>query len=260
MRLATLAAAIAVVSLAPSSSAQTDPPYGGTIFLESDIVRPSDPSAFEGATATGRGARWVFDRRASAFVEIEAYLFDLTFCDGTVIEAQVNPEFGSQAAAQAEAETYGFAVGQLAAALRRDVDALWIHKGVYPFGGGNRSLLIHTGQADRYVQDGILEETLIHEAVHTSLDADHATSDGWTEAQAADGTSISVYGRELPQGEDLAETFLPYLAVTYRADRVSQDYIDTVLETIPNRIAYLDGQAFDLAPFCVGECIIVETD
>ncbi|MEM6327038.1 MAG: hypothetical protein AAF791_07970 [Bacteroidota bacterium] len=250
MRLVSCAAVLAAaLSLAPAASAQVDPPYSGTIFLDPDIVVPSDPTVFESATFSGRGLRTVFDRRANAFIQIDAYLVDLAFTDGTTIEAQINPEFGSASAAMTEAETYGRYVGQLARALRRDIDALWIHQGVEPFGGGNRSILIHTGQSDLYVSSGILEETLIHEAAHTSLDADHAQSAGWLSAQDADPTFISTYARDFPLREDIAESILPYLAVTYRRDRVSQEYIDTVTGAIPNRIAYFDAQTFDLSPF-----------
>ena len=249
-----LATAILVAVLsAPTSSvaAQAAPPYSGTIFLDPDIVTPSDPSLYQSAAYTGRGIRNVFDRRFNAFISIKAYLFDLAFSDGTTVEAQVNPEFGSEASARAEAETYGQYVGQLPGLLRRDVDALWIHRGTEFFGGGNRSILIHTGRAGLYLQDGILEETLIHEAAHTSLDADHAWALGWLAAQNADPTFVSTYARVNPRREDIAESFLPYLAVTYRRDRISQDYYDTVTSAIPNRIAYFDAQDFDLASFAV---------
>lgn len=246
-----LAFAILVLTAALSSvpSAQPAPPYSGTIFLDPDIVLPTDPSVFQSASFTGRGVRTVFDRRAGAFIQMNAYLFTVAFSDGSTTEAQVNPEFGSEAAARVQAETYGRYVGQLAKALRRDVDALWIHQGVQPFGGGNRSILIHTGQSALYIQDGILEETLIHEAAHTSLDADHASSAGWVAAQNADPTFISTYARDNPQREDIAESFLPYLAAMYRRDRISQGLYDTITSTNPNRIAYFDAQGFDLAPF-----------
>jgi hypothetical protein len=250
MRLVLAAAALmAAFAVSTAPSAQTTPPFGGTIFLDPDIVLPTDPTVFGSATYTGRGMRTVYDRRAVAFIQINAYLFNLAYSDGTTIEAQVNPEFGSEAAARVEAETYGRYVGQLARALRRDIDALWIHRGVQPFGGGNRSILIHTGQSALYIQDGILEETLIHEAAHTSLDADHALSAGWVAAQNADPTFISTYARDNPQREDIAESVLPYLAATYRRARISQQLFDTITTTIPNRNAYFAAQGFDLRPF-----------
>ncbi len=132
--------------------------------------------------------------------------------------------------------------------LRNDVQTVWIHRGTQPFGGGNDNLLIHVGQADLYAAEGILEEALVHEAAHTSLDAAHAAAPGWLAAQAADGRFISTYARDHPNREDIAESFLPYLAARYRSDRILSSLADTILRTIPNRVAYFDRQRFDVFP------------
>ena len=97
---------------------------------------------------------------------------------------------GTPTTAQIDAEKYARVIGQLPAALRKDVETVWIHKGVQPFGGGNRNLLIHTGQADLYAADGILEEAFVHEATHTSLDSTYASTSLWQAAQQADGEFI----------------------------------------------------------------------
>ncbi len=70
-------------------------------------------------------------------------------------------------------------IGQLPTVLRKDVQTVWIHKGNKPFGGGNQNLLIHIIQGEKYISEGILEETLVHEACHTSLDLDHGNAKGW---------------------------------------------------------------------------------
>jgi hypothetical protein len=88
----------------------------------------------------------------------------------------------------------------------------------------------------------------VHEASHTSLDAGHAGSAGWLAAQAADCRFISSYARDFPAREDIAESFLPYLAVRYRSTQISQALADTINATIPHRIAYFDDQAFDMYP------------
>ena len=183
----------------------------------------------------------MFDRRANAFIQVQAYLFDAVFSDGLTAEVQVNPEFGSTQAAREQAEKYALVIGRLPTDLRVFVETVWIHQGVQPFGGGNRNLLIHVGQADRYEAQGILEEALVHEAAHTSLDAAHASSAEWVAAQEKDGTFISTYARDNPQREDIAESYLPYLAVRYRPERISQVLKTTILRTIPNRIAYFDS-------------------
>jgi hypothetical protein len=122
---------------------------------------------------------------------------------------------------------------------------------VNPFGGGNNNLLIHTGQADEYIEDGILEETLVHEASHTSLDADHADAPGWIAAQVADAEFITTYARDNSTREDIAETFLVWLAIRHRSDRISETLRQTIEVTTPNRIAYFDEQAFDLFPIVI---------
>jgi hypothetical protein len=128
------------------------------------------------------------------------------------------------------------------------VQTVWIHKGLQPFGGGNNNLLIHTEQADDYIASGILEEALVHEASHTSLDAAHAAAPGWLAAQTADDEFISTYARDNPTREDIAESFLPWLAVRYRPDRITAALAGTITRTIPNRLAYFDSKSFVMAP------------
>lgn len=236
----------------PSVVDQT-PPYWGTIFIEPGIVTSSDLSTFRSSTYAGRGQRTVYDRRTSNWESINAYLFDIVWNDGLTTEAIINPEFGSQEAAAAEAEKYGVIVGQLPHLLRTDVKGLWIHKGVEAFGGGNYSILIHTGQTELYEKDGILEETLIHEATHTSLDARHASAEGWKNAQKQDGNYISTYAKDNPAREDLAESFLLWLAVRHLPDRISETNYNTIIKTIPNRLAYLDKQNFNLKPLVTSD-------
>ena len=228
--------------------APAQPPFGGTIFIDPDIIVPSDPTTFSGLSYAGQAARTMFDRRVNGWITVEAYLFDATFDDGLSAEVQVNPEFSSRTASEIEAERYAREIGRLPTALRMNVETVWIHRGVNPFGGGNNNILIHTGQADLYVAEGILEETLVHEAAHTSLDATHAAAPGWLAAQSSDPTFISTYARDFPSREDIAESFVPYLAIRYRADRISEELRATIQTTMPNRIAYFDALALEMHP------------
>jgi hypothetical protein len=241
---------VLVVSLlaAIPKTAQPDPITSGTIFLDPDIVTASDPSSLVGVSYAGTGLRLMFDRRLDAFALFTAFLFNASFKDGLTAEIQVNPEFGTAAAASVEAQKYGTVIGQLPTALRADVQTVWVHRGIQPFGGGNNNLLIHTGQADLYTGDGILEEALVHEGAHTSLDPTHADSPGWLAAQSADADFISTYAMDFPDREDIAESFLPYLALRYRSDRITSALADSIATTIPNRIAYFDAQSFDVFP------------
>lgn len=121
------------------------------VFALGVAITSSDPTTFQSLVAAGQGSRTMFDRRVNGWITVDAYLFDASYDDGLTAEIQVNPEFGSAAAALAEAEKYAEAIGRVPTALRVDVETAWIHMGVGPFGGGNNNLLIHIGQADLYV-------------------------------------------------------------------------------------------------------------
>ena len=109
-------------------------------------------------------------------------------------------------------------------------------------------MFIHIGQSIEYENDGILEETFVHEAAHTSLDTDHSASSGWINAQNLDPSFISTYARDNPEREDVAETFLLYMALRYRSELISSSLKATILKTIPNRIKYFDAQNFKIYP------------
>lgn len=232
-----------------STLSNAQAPYSGTIFIDPDIITSSAPSSIQSTTYSGQGMVTMFDRRVNNWVTVNAYLFDVIWDDGLTSIAQINPEFGSVANATIEAEKYAFLIGQLPKILREDVNEIWVHQGVEPFGGGNNSILIHTGQTINYENSGILEETLIHEASHTSLDATHSASTGWLNTQNADNEFISTYAQDNPTREDIAESFLPWLMVRYRQNDISTIDFNNITQTIPNRLSYFDLQNFDLYPF-----------
>lgn len=246
--IALLATALAACgSDEPVAPVLQPPALGPTIFIDPDILTPDDPTTLETVEPAGTGERTMFDRRADDFVVLEAHLFDVTFDDGLSTEVQVNPELGSDDALAA-AEKYAEVIGRLPTALRNDVATVWIHAGTELFGGGNDNILIHTGQADIYEADGILEEALIHEAAHTSLDAAHATAPGWLAAQESDNRFISQYAEDNPLREDIAETMVPYIALRYQSHGITDFLAATIAQAVPARIEYLDAQGFDMYP------------
>lgn len=232
----------------PEPEKKPEPPFSGTIFINPDILTSSDPSSFLDITPTGQDTRSMYDRRVQGRIKVEAYLFEARYDDGLTAEIQVNPEFGNSRAAHKVATEYAGVIGRLPTVLRKDVETVSIHKGGKPFGGGGRGLLIHTGMGERYKKDGILEETLVHEASHTSLDHDHARAPQWLKAQKADGRFISTYAREHPFREDIAESYLLYVAMRYRANRIPDSLKNTIQQVMPNRMQYFEDQGFDMHP------------
>ena len=222
------------------------PPYSGTAFLDPDIITASDPSIFVKSVYIGRGLRSMYDRRVDATIKVYAFLFKVSYSDGSTVEAQVNPEFGNSTNAGVEAQKYGWLIGQLPAVLRKNIKMLWIHKGNADFGGAPNAIVIHTDRGVVYGDN--IEEILIHESAHTSLDADHAAAPNWLLAQSLDGEFISDYASAYPDREDIAESFLTFLAIRYKLDRISGTDATTIQQTIPYRIEYFDSQHFDMTP------------
>ena len=219
------------------------PPFYGTISMHPEIIMSSDPSSFLSAEYVGRGMRNVFDRRIGVAMNVEnMHILLATFDMNREVEFRVHPEFETQASAESASRRYAHVIGQLPAVLLQRLRSVTILMGTKPFGGSPErgELLIHVGQAREYENDGILEETLMHEASHVSLDPVHARATGWIEAQQADDDFISIYARNHPFREDIAESFLPYFALRCRPDRISPELREKITTTIPHRIAYFD--------------------
>ena len=139
----------------------------------------------------------------------------------------MNAEF-SETEARKYAEKYAHHVGRLPKILRTNIDYIAIHDGHNPWGGAPGHLIVHTGQGDSYEANhgGILDETLVHEAAHASIDGLLYHTDEWNAAVAADGRYISDYARDYPQREDVAETYLVWLATRYSQDEFTEAQLD----------------------------------
>ncbi len=223
------------------------PPFRGTVFVAPNTITDKDPTSFLRAEKAGTGERVMFDRRARNFIKLEAHLFKAFFDDEKTIEVQVNPEFSAEEALE-QALRYLPAIGQIPGSLRSNVKTVWIHKGDYAFGGGNRNLLIHTARGEAFIKQGVLAETFLHEGTHTSLDAHHIRKPAWLTAQEKDPEFISSYARQNPHGEDFAESFTLYFALRYKPGRVDDEFKNLLRKTMPNRIAYFDTLELDLHP------------
>jgi hypothetical protein len=230
------------------------PPFADTSFLCRDIIRATDPTAFTGLTSVGEGERDVWDWRVGGN-RLTFVLYTATYDDGMMVEIRVERDtFKEQA--EAYAGKYSKPFGQLPTGVRTRVKALSIMTGIKPWGGGVDDITIHDGI--NYALDNTLEETLLHEAAHTSL-VDYNLSEEWKDAQQADDTFISDYATvQNGEREDVAESYVAYLAVRYRADRISKSDADLIVRTIPHRIAFFDAQQLPMHPIVPRKMTAIE--
>jgi hypothetical protein len=223
-----------------AASATVAPPFGDTAGTVFDIIRADDPSTFVCLEYIGRESRDIWDKRVEDEPVINTYVFDAQFSDGTGIRMAINPEFGSEAAARAEALRYVEPLGQLPTALRKGIRRFSVHRGNKGFHAGDEQIIVYAGTATDRLGYNHLEESIFHEAVHASWDAQHRLADGWLQAQQQDGRFLTRYGQASPEREDLAETALFAYAILHFPDRLPPADTDATVNAVPNRIAYIE--------------------
>ena len=226
-------------------------PYWGTVYISPRVIEPSDPTMLERITYAGRGEHSVPDRRHDGRPMINAYLFHVSYGEH-LVEFRVNPEFGSQEAAQAEVEAYGHVLGQMPAVLLFAITHVVINAGDEPWAGGGKShggVMVHTDWLTMGSGVEYIEEVMLHEAGHAAWDRSHRDSPGWLAAQESDSAFISTYARDNPHREDVTESFTAYFALRYQPERLTFGQRAKILRTIPNRLIYFDQQGFDMSPY-----------
>ena len=220
------------------------------VWTSPDILDNSDPTSLRSVLYAGRGVREFWDTRAQTWVRISVYLFNVRY-SGREVEFQVHPELGSREAARAVVDTYAPIVGRVPAVLLSGLEQIELSLGTGGLGANRGKGIIHipTSGGDEHIDDGFIEEVLIHEAAHVSLDPTHRDSPGWRMAQQADEVFINEYARDYPDREDIAESFLAYFIVAYRPERVDESTLNAFRNAIPNRLAYFEELGLDMSPY-----------
>lgn len=221
-------------------------PIASTGSNEWDLITTDDPSAFERLEYLGQGPEEFLPSSKDGEYEpvADAYLYRAFFTDGTTIDIRIHPEIGSKAAADAELDRYLVPLGQLPAVLRHKICRFAVRAGdETATASEGEGIMVQSGNAAIRIASRRLEETLFHEAVHTSLDPTYAyqSSQEWLDAQAADGRWLTEYGRENPDGEDLAESALYAFALLHHPERFPPGAAGEIAARIPNRIRFFES-------------------
>jgi len=226
-----------------------EPPFSGTVYLDPDIITPNDPSAFQELFYTGEGVRSAWHSEEAKVISFDAYLYNLMFDNGQIIEVAVNQAVGTEAKARARVTQASKPLGQVPVVLREHVELVAIHNGsgrATANTGGQIS--VYADRFDDLIQRGYFEELFIHEATHTSLDKFEYLNPAFREAQRKDNEFVSTYARDKPDREDIAESIVPYIAVRFRADRISAATDKRIRESMRHRIRYFDELDLDFYP------------
>jgi len=216
------------------------PIYDSTADTVFDIITTSDPSTFNCLSYEGRTTRQMWDKRLDNEFDLNVFLFHAHFTDSPPIDIIVNPEFETVEAAEAEARRYTTELGQLPLILRQGIRQFGIHGGMPTYSAGAGKIFVYADRTTRRISQNHLEESLLHESVHTSLDPTYARSPEWQAAQAQDGAFVTRYGQDYPQREDLAETTLFAYGFMTHPDRIPPVDSQDIRRAIPARLALLE--------------------
>ncbi|MDK3072594.1 hypothetical protein QO034_05685 [Sedimentitalea sp. JM2-8] len=237
----------AIALTAQPSHAANDPPFTSMADTVFDVIRETDPSTFVCLHYEGRVLRQMWDKRLDDEFDLDAFLFSAHFTDMPPIEILLNPEFETPELARAEAERYGYRLGQLPLVFRHGIRQLGVHKGDEGFHAGSGKIFVYSEMSERRIEQNRLEESLLHESVHATLDNEYRLSPEWIAAQESDGRFLTRYAASRPEREDLADTALFAYALLRHPGRIPPvDSLD-ILRTVPARIGVIEN-ILDRAP------------
>jgi len=228
-----------ILAIGMPVAVRAEPPFRSTASTVFDIITVDDPSRFDCLTYEGRAVRQMWDKRRDNEFDLNVFLFQAYFNDAPPFDIIVNPEFRTREAAEAEARRYTKVLGQLPLEFRFGIRQFGIHDGNPTFSGGAGKIFVYAGKTTQRISENHLEESLLHESIHASLDRTYARSDLWIEAQQSDGRFLTRYAKSHPEREDMAETALFAYGLLRHPGRIPPVDSRNILSAVPARIAVI---------------------
>ncbi|MDA5092738.1 hypothetical protein O2N63_01390 [Aliiroseovarius sp. KMU-50] len=221
------------------------PLYAETLYPNSvvsndlEFIKTSDPSVYECLRPKGRAQAEMPDKRGGPLMVDNTIQFDAIYSDGASVDIWVHPSLGSSATTYATHAAE--AIGKLPSFMRSKLDHVVILKGDESAFSEDMGhfFVLYSENMNKRISTHDLEETVFHESVHATLDAEYARSSAWEKAQRRDGGFLTEYAQNNPNGEDMAETALFAYAMTRTPGRLPAAVESGVKDAVPNRLAFL---------------------
>lgn len=218
------------------------PLFGNSVVSNDiDFIRTDDPSVPFKLSETGRARKEMPDKRSDQLFLDEVHTLSLNYDDTSSIEIWASPLLKDRASAIRYATLVGAALGKLPTPMRKKLSHVVIHAGdetAYAEEEG-RFFVLYTKNIEKRISTHDLEETVFHESVHATLEAEHAKCPEWIKAQKADTGFITAYAEALPQKEDLPESALFAYTLTKHPGRLPAKVEEAVRKLMPHRLEYL---------------------
>ncbi len=232
-----------VASCLWAGSALAEPLFENSVVSNDiDFIASSDPQVPGCLRYEGTATREKPGGPTEELMAAGVHVFEVEYADGSRVGLWVHPLVGAQPEAQAVAGLVVGPVGRLPALMRQDLSHVVIHSGDRPAFGEHlgRFFVLYDGNMRQRIATDDLEETVFHESVHATLDAEWAESEEWRRAQAQDAGFITAYAAERPQGEDLAESALFAFAYLRHPERLPPEVARGIEAIMPARLAFFE--------------------
>ncbi|MFP4846033.1 hypothetical protein [Winogradskyella sp. PE311] len=205
-----------------------------------DFIRDDDSDAFMNIQFIGQEDKEMPDSRTDELFDTGTYIFEVNFSNGEQIEIWAHSSFDSEVVAQEYANKLTGRLGKLPDFMRNELSHVVLHNGDAGAFAESESnfFVIYSINIDLRISNNDLEETVFHESVHATLDADYLLNSEWLQAQQTDDTFITEYARDNSDKEDLAESALFAYTMIKNPGRLPSNVETWITTNIPNRFAF----------------------
>ena len=231
---------ILALCLTPLMTHAHHSPFGGTVHTLPEMITADDPSTLTAVTFLGEVENEIWDHKVEEEFLVDAWAFRADFTHQTSVIFHANMSYGDFDIAEYHVKILAHIMGQMPRVCRSRTDEIDVNPTGDDWSASPGEMTIDMGALDQEALDGTLEESMMHECVHTSLDEDFEDDRAWHKAQRADRVFISDYAEENPASEDLAETITLYWGLLFHPERFDDELTETIRDTVPNRLKYLE--------------------
>ena len=231
------------------ATAETDPPYGGTVYIDKNWLTPSDPSIYIGKSYVGEETFTWFDFRNEQWTDSSAYSYELNYEHGIKVTASIHTD-NAQDQIDDYLDAWAFILGQVPARLLQGLGEFQVvpskvgEEGLKANGSTNPTHVVLYAnnpkqRLDEELAGEFVEEAIVHEIGHAVFYLRQENGE-WTDAQTTGPCFISTYARGAPVFEDIPETLMPYLMLRLMPERVSEPDKTSINQCIQARSEVLD--------------------
>jgi len=182
--------------------------FESSAYMSYRLIEDKDVTVLDTIEFSGWSIIEVYDRRIPEYTNAELAIYRASWLGGDSMEVHVLKEFFDDKSIEEvlEESVYPFVykTGQLPHFLLEGIDRIVLFKGKERCSAALGSIYIHVGDHDDNVSD-FVEEMLLHEGGHASMDEKINELPQWKVAQQKDSLAISKYASENLDSEDITE-------------------------------------------------------